>query len=44
MQIKKQISEMTMGKTLKIVSLFIFSVSIVLGGVHDADAKKKKKK
>ena len=35
---------MTMGKTLKIVSLFIFSVSIVLGGVHDADAKKKKKK
>ena len=33
-----------MGKTLRIVSLFIFSVSIVLGGVHDADAKKKKKK
>ena len=33
-----------MGKTLRIVSLFIFSVSIVLSGVHDADAKKKKKK
>ena len=33
-----------MGKALRIVSWFIFSVSIVLGGVHDADAKKKKKK
>ena len=41
---KRKYLERTMGKTLRIVSLFIFSVSIVLGGVHDADAKKKKKK
>ena len=44
MQIKKQISEMTMGKTLKIVSLFILSIAIVMGAAESADAKKKKKK
>ena len=33
-----------MGKTLRIVSLFIFSIAIVMGGAESADAKKKKKK
>ena len=35
---------MTMGKTLKIVSFFILSIAIVMGGAESADAKKKKKK
>ncbi|MBT3517517.1 MAG: cytochrome C-554, partial [Nitrospina sp.] len=35
---------MTMGKTLKIVSFFILSIAIIMGGAESADAKKKKKK
>jgi len=41
---KRKYLERTMGKTLKIVSLFILSIAIVMGGAVSADAKKKKKK
>ena len=30
-----------MGKALRIASLFILSMAIVIGGAHEADAKKK---
>ena len=40
---ERKYPEKLMGKTIKMVSLFVLSLAIILGAASGADAKKKKK-